>query len=118
MSFPARRLRRLRRTPALRRLVSEVRLSVDDLVAPLFVREGVDAPVPVPSLPGVVQHTRESLRKEVRELADFGIPAVILFGVPAHKDPEGSEAWNPDGIVQLALSDLRDEVGDSLVLMA
>ena len=93
-------------------------MAVDDLVAPLFVREGIDAPAPVPSLPGVVQHTRESLRKEVRELADLGLPAVILFGVPARKDAQGSEAWNPDGIVQVALRDLRDEVGDSLVLMA
>jgi porphobilinogen synthase len=118
MGFPARRLRRLRRTPALRRLVAETRLTVDDLVAPLFVREGIDAPAPVPSLPGVVQHTRESLRKEVRELADLGIPAVVLFGVPARKDAQGSEAWNRDGIVQAALRDLRDEVGDSLVLMA
>ncbi len=111
-------MRRLRRTPALRRLVAETRLSVDDLVAPLFVREDISSPAPVPSLPGVVQHTRESLRKEVRELASLGIPAVILFGIPARKDAEGSEAWNPDGIVQLALRDLRDEVGDSLVLMA
>ena len=118
MAFPARRMRRLRRTPALRRLVAEARVSVDDLVAPLFVREGIEAPEPVPSLPGVVQHTRESLRKEVRELADLGLPAVILFGVPANKDPQGSEAWNPEGIVQVALRDLRDEVGDSLVLMA
>jgi porphobilinogen synthase len=98
--------------------VAEARLSVDDLVAPLFVREGIDQPVPVGSLPGVVQHTRESLRKEVAELAALGVPGVILFGVPAHKDAEGSEAWNPDGIVQLALRDLRDEVGDGLVLMA
>src|SRR5207253_1290161 len=118
MGYPARRLRRLRRTPALRRLVAEARLSVDDLVAPLFVREGIDSPVPVPSLPGVVQHTRESLRKEVRELTDLGVPAVILFGVPTRKDAEGSEAWNPNGIVQLALRDLREEVGDSLVVMA
>jgi len=118
VAFPARRMRRLRRTPALRRLVAEARVSVDDLVAPLFVREGIEAPEPVPSLPGVVQHTRESLRKEVRELADLGLPAVILFGVPANKDPQGSEAWNPEGIVQVALRDLRDEVGDSLVLMA
>jgi porphobilinogen synthase len=118
VGFPARRLRRLRRTPALRRLVAEARLSVDDLVAPLFVREGIDAPVPVSSLPGVVQHTRESLRKEVRELADLGIPAVILFGVPASKDATGSGAWDPNGIVQLALQDLRDEVGDQIVLMA
>ena len=118
MTFPERRLRRLRRTPALRRMVAETRLSVDDLVAPLFVREGVDAPVPITSLPGVVQHTRESLRKEVRALADLGVPAVILFGVPASKDAVGSSAWDPDGIVQLALRDVRDEVGDRLVVMA
>src|SRR5438270_481448 len=118
MAFPARRMRRLRRTPALRRLVAEARVAVDDLVAPLFVREDISSPVPVTSLPGVVQHTRESLRKEVRELAGLGVPAVILFGIPAHKDPQGSEAWNREGIVQAALCDLRDEVGDSLVLMA
>ena len=118
MTFPQTRLRRLRRTPALRRLVAETRLGVDDLVAPLFVREGIDDPVPVPSLPGVVQHTRESLRKEVAELVDLGIDAVILFGVPATKDPEGSGASDPDGIVQVALRDLRDDLGDRVVLMA
>jgi porphobilinogen synthase len=118
VSFPQRRLRRLRRTPAFRRLVAETRLGVDDLVAPLFVREGIDEPQPIASLPGVAQHTRDSLRKEVRELASLGLPAVILFGVPAHKDAEGSGAWDPDGIVQVALRDLRDEVGDDLVLMA
>ena len=117
-SFPERRLRRLRRTPALRRLVAETRLSVDDLVAPLFVREGITEPQPIASLPGVVQHTRESLRKEVAELAALGIPGVILFGVPATKDDEGSGAWDPQGIVQLALADLRTEVGDALVLIA
>jgi porphobilinogen synthase len=113
-----RRPRRLRRTPALRRLVAEARLSVDDLVAPLFVREGIDEPAPIASLPGVVQHTRESLRKEVASLADLGIPGVILFGVPSSKDPVGSGAWDPDGIVQLALRDLRDEVGDGVALFA
>ena len=118
MTFPTRRLRRLRRTPALRRMVAEVRLGVDDLVAPLFVREGISEPEPIVSLPGVVQHTRDSLRKEVAELAELGVPAVILFGVPARKDPQGSGAWDPDGIVQVALRDLRDEVGDRLVLMA
>src|SRR5262245_7259314 len=111
-------MRRLRATPALRRLVAETHLRVDDLVAPLFVREGVDEPQPIGSLPGVVQHTRESLRKEVAELAALGVPAVILFGVPLRKDAEGSEAWNPEGIVQLALRDLREDVGDQLVLMA
>jgi len=118
VTFPQRRLRRLRRTPALRRLVAETRLGVDDLIAPLFVREGIDQPVPIPSLPGVVQHTRASLRREVAELRSLGVGAVILFGVPAYKDPEGSQAWAADGIVQVALRDLRDDVGDDLVLMA
>jgi porphobilinogen synthase len=118
MSFPARRLRRLRRTPTLRRMVAETRLSVDDLVAPLFVREGIDQPNPITSLPGVVQHTRESLVKEARALAELGIPALVLFGVPAVKDAEGSGAWDPDGIVQVALRDLRHELGDSIVLIA
>ena len=116
--FPDRRLRRLRRTPALRRLVAETRLGVDDLVAPLFVREGIGEPQPIASLPGVVQHTRESLVKEVRELAELGVPAVILFGVPRAKDAVGSGAWAPDGVVQVALRDVRDEVGDRLALMA
>jgi porphobilinogen synthase len=118
VAFPQRRLRRLRRTPALRRLVAETRLSVDDLIVPLFVREGVDHPQEISSLPGVVQHTRESLRKEVHELADMGVPAVILFGIPAAKDAEGSGAWDPEGIVQVALRDLRADMGDDLVLMA
>jgi porphobilinogen synthase len=111
-------MRRLRATPALRRLVAGTRLSVDDLVAPLFLREGIDAPHPIASMPGVVQHTRESLRKEVRALADLGVPAVILFGVPAAKTDDGSAAWDPAGIAQLGLADIRDEVGDELVVMA
>jgi porphobilinogen synthase len=118
MPFPEQRSQRLRRTSALRRLVAQTQLSVDDLVAPLFVKEGIDAPEPVASMPGVVQHTQESLRKEVRALADLGIPAVILFGVPARKDALGSAASDPDGVVQVALRSLRDEVGDDLVLIA
>jgi porphobilinogen synthase len=117
VSFPERRLRRLRRTPALRRLVAEHRVTVDDLVAPLFVKEGIDAPEPVASMPGVVQHTQESLRKEARVLCDLGIPAVMLFGVPARKDAMGSQADAANGVVQVALRNLRDEVGDDLVLM-
>ena len=93
-------------------------MSVDDLVAPLFVREDVDEPRPIASLPGVVQHSRESLRKEVAELGSLGIPGVILFGIPATRDAEGSGAWDPDGIVQVALRDLRDDVGDAMVVMA
>jgi porphobilinogen synthase len=118
VSFPEHRLRRLRRTPALRRLVAEHRLSVDDLVAPLFVKEGIDAAEAVVSMPGVMQHTHETLRKEVRALADLGVPAVMLFGIPGHKDARGSQADAADGVVQVALRTLRDEVGDSLVLMA
>lgn len=98
-------------------MVSETHLRPEDLVAPLFVREGIDEPQPIGSLPGQSQHTRASLRAEVRELVQLGVPAVVLFGVPASKDPEGSEAWNPDGIVQLALQDLRDDHGDDIVLI-
>lgn len=116
--FPLSRPRRLRRTSALRELVAETRLHVNDLVAPLFVREGIDAPVPIASLPGVMQHSRASLRQEVRALADLGVRAIILFGVPASKDPMGSGAFDPNGIVQVALRDLRDDLGDELVLMA
>jgi porphobilinogen synthase len=102
----------------MRRLTAETKLSVDDLVAPLFVKAGINEPEPVGSMPGVVQHTQESLRKEVRALAGLGVPGVILFGVPSHKDPRGSGADDPNGVVQVALRQLRDEVGDSLVLMA
>jgi len=111
-------MRRLRRTPALRRLVAETTLGVDDLVAPLFVREGIDAPVAIASLPGVVQHSVDSLRAEVESLAGLGVPAVMLFGVPSTKDPEGSGAWNPEGIVPRALAALRHDIGDDIVLMA
>ena len=117
MSFPQQRPRRLRRTAALRRLVAEHQLVVDDLVAPLFVKEGIDYPEPVVSMPGVLQHTQESLRKEVRALADLGVPAIVLFGIPEHKDARGSGADAADGVVQVALRNLRDEVGDALVLM-
>ncbi|NNE72049.1 MAG: porphobilinogen synthase [Acidimicrobiales bacterium] len=118
VTFPQRRLRRLRRTPALRRLVAETRLGVDDLIAPLFVREGIAEPQPIASLPGVVQHTQDSLRAEVESLRTLGVPAVILFGVPEHKDAEGSESWNPDGVVQVALRNLRADMGPDLVVMA
>src|SRR3954454_9772086 len=111
-------MRRLRRTPALRRLVAEHRVRVDDLVAPLFVKQGIDAPEPIVSMPGVVQHTQESLRKEARALADLGVPAVMLFGIPAEKDARGSQADAADGVVQVALRTLRDEVGDGTVLMS
>ena len=118
MTFPARRLRRLRRTPALRRLVAETTVTPSDLIAPLFVREDIDEPQPIGSLPGIMQHSQESLRKEVNELANLGISGVILFGLPARKDPVGSEAWNPDGVVQVALRNLRDDHGSELAIIA
>lgn len=118
MPFPEQRPRRLRRTSAWRRLVAETRVDIDDLVAPLFVKEGLTDPEPVASMPGVVQHTVESLRKEVRALAGLGIPAVVLFGVPATKDARGSGADDPDGVLAVALRALRDEVGDDVVLVA
>ena len=102
----------------MRELVAQTRLHVSDLVAPLFVREGISEPQPIASLPGVVQHTRESLRREVAELADMGVKAIMLFGVPATKDAVGSQAWAPEGIVQSALRDLAADVGDRMVLMA
>jgi len=118
MSFPQRRLRRLRRTPALRRMVAETRLTPDDLIAPLFVREGITEPQPIASIPGVMQHSLGSLRAEVADLVGLGVPGVILFGVPETKDDIGSGAWNPDGIVQIALRELRDTFGDRVVLMS
>jgi porphobilinogen synthase len=99
-------------------MVAETRLSVDDLIAPLFVREDIEQPEPIASLPGVVQHSRASLVKEAQRLSYLGIPAVVLFGVPSEKDSVGSEAWNPEGIVQLAIADLKDQLGDAMVVIA
>lgn len=99
-------------------MVAETRLTPDDLIAPLFVREGITEPQPITSIPGVMQHTLGSLRAEVADLVGLGVPGVILFGVPETKDDIGSGAWNPDGIVQIALRELRDTFGDRVVLMS
>jgi porphobilinogen synthase len=112
------RPRRLRRTDAMREMVAETRLHPRQVVAPLFVREGIDAPVPISSLPGVMQHTRASLREEVAALADLGVGAVILFGVPSTKDVIGTGAFHPEGIVQAALGDVREVIDDRMVVMA
>jgi porphobilinogen synthase len=116
--FPVARPRRLRRSAALRRLVTSARVHPADLVLPLFVKEAIGEPQPVVSMPGVLQHTRDSLRKAVADAVDAGVGGVILFGIPAAKDARGSAADNPDGIVQLALRDLAAEVGHETVLMA
>jgi len=102
----------------MRRLVAESSLGIDDLVAPLFVRESIDAPVPIASLPGVSQHTVASLVLEAKRLASLGIGALVLFGVPTCKDPVGSGASDRDGVVQIALRQLRDGLGDEMVLIA
>jgi porphobilinogen synthase len=116
--FPAQRPRRLRRTPAIRRLVAETTLAPSNFVAPLFVAEGLSEPNPIQSLPGHVQHTISSLHDEVKGLLGAGVTGVILFGVPATKDEFGSAAWDRDGIAQVALRSLRDAFGDDVVLMA
>jgi porphobilinogen synthase len=116
--FPAARPRRLRRTAAMRRLVAPVSVRPADLVLPLFVKEGIAEPHPVGSMPGVVQHTRDSLRKAAAEAVDAGVGGLILFGIPAVKDARGSAADDPRGIIQLALADLADEVGNDTVLLA
>jgi porphobilinogen synthase len=118
MGFPTHRPRRLRRTPALRALVRETSLEPSDLIAPLFVKEGIDEPVAIASMPGQHQHTVESLRKEAAEIRARGVLAFILFGVPSHKDLEGSEAWNPHGIAQRAIRALADDFGDDAVVIA
>jgi len=108
----------LRRTAALRRLVAETSLAPDDLVAPLFVAEGLDEPRPIASLPGQFQHSFESLVAEVRDLRGAGVGGVILFGVPEVKDDLGRGAYDPAGVAQVALARLRDTIGDDLVVMA
>jgi porphobilinogen synthase len=118
MPYPHSRPRRMRRNLALRTLVRETDLVPRHLIAPLFVKEGIDEPLPIPSMPGQLQHTLESLRKEAREIASRGVTSFVLFGVPARKDAEGSEAWNPEGIAQLGLRALREELGPDHVLVA
>ena len=118
MPFPQQRPRRLRRTPALRELVRETDVRPSDLIAPLFVKEPIDEPVPIASMPGQMQHTIESLRKEAAEIRELGVLAFVLFGVPERKDAEGSEAWNPDGIGQRAVAALREDFGDDAVVIA
>ncbi|GAA4557350.1 porphobilinogen synthase [Pseudonocardia xishanensis] len=118
MGFPVQRPRRLRSTPALRRLVAETELRPRHLVLPMFVREGAAEPTPIASMPGVVQHTRDSLRKAAVEAVQRGVGGIMLFGVPEQHDAVGSGATDPDGILNVALRDLRAELGDDTVLMS
>jgi porphobilinogen synthase len=111
-------MRRLRRSAAMRRLVADTTVAVDDLVAPVFVREGIAEPKPIPTMPGVVQHTIDSVVVEAKHSVQLGIPALVLFGVPERKDSRGTGASDQDGIAQRALRAVRDAVGDGLVLVA
>jgi porphobilinogen synthase len=118
MPFPTHRPRRLRTTPAVRRLVAETDLRPRHLVLPMFVKEGAREPVPITSMPGVVQHTRDSLRKAAVEAVDAGVGGLMLFGVPEQRDARGSGGVDPEGVLNLALADVRAEVGDATVLMS
>ncbi|WP_214407188.1 porphobilinogen synthase [Pseudonocardia lacus] len=118
MGFPVQRPRRLRTTAAMRRLVAETDLRPRHLVLPLFVKEGATEPVPIASMPGVVQHSRESLRKAAVEAVAAGVGGLMVFGVPERKDATGSAGVDPDGVLNTALRDLRAEVGDDTVIMA
>ncbi|WP_432248405.1 porphobilinogen synthase [Streptomyces sanyensis] len=119
-SFPGARPRRLRTTPAMRRMVAETRLHPSDLILPAFVREGIAEPVPIQAMPGVVQHTRDTLRKAAVEACEAGVAGIMLFGVPedAKKDALGTAGTDPEGILQVAIRDVRAEVGDDLVVMS
>jgi porphobilinogen synthase len=117
MAYPDSRPRRLRHSAALRRLVEETRPAPAELVLPMFIREGLTEPRPVASLPGVVQHTRESLRKAAAEAVSAGVGGLMLFGVPDQRDPVGSGATDPDGILNVAIRDVIAEVGSGTVVM-
>ncbi|MER0241463.1 porphobilinogen synthase [Streptomyces sp. HSW2009] len=119
-SFPGARPRRLRTTPAMRRMVAETRLHPAELILPAFIREGISEPAPISAMPGVVQHTRDTLRKAAAEAVAAGVGAIMLFGVPEDhkKDAVGTPGTDPDGILQVALRDVRAEVGDDLIVMS
>jgi porphobilinogen synthase len=118
MSYPDVRPRRLRRTAAMRRLVTETRVAPAELVLPMFIREGLTEPRPIASMPGVVQHSRDSLRKAVAEAASAGVGGIMLFGVPSTKDEIGSGGTDPSGVLNVAIRDVVAEVGDSTVVMS
>ena len=118
MSFPTERPRRLRSRPALRRLARETQIATQDLIYPLFVRDAIDEPQPIAAMPGHHQHTLDSLTREAEAAIRVGVRSFVLFGIPAQKDAQGSEAWADDGIVQRALRRLRDAFGPDALLIA
>ena len=117
-TFPSYRPRRLRRTSGLRRAFAEAEINPGDMIAPLFLKQDIDRPIPISAMPGHSQHNLESMLKEARELASLGVAGVILFGIPSHKDAQGSQSHAPDGITQVGLRALKDELGDDFVVIA
>lgn len=118
MSFPNHRPRRLRTTPAMRRLTAEHRLAATELILPAFIREGLAEPKPITSMPGVVQHTSDSLKRAAAEAVELGVGGIMLFGIPSVRDAEGTASLDPDGVLNAAIRDVRAEVGDELVIMS
>lgn len=118
MPFPQTRPRRLRTTPAIRRLVAEHRLAASELILPVFIREDLTEPAPIGSMPGVVQHTADSLKRAAIQAAEQGLGGIMLFGIPAHRDSTGSAALEPEGVLNAAIRNIRAEVGDDLVVMS
>ncbi|MGP5226582.1 MULTISPECIES: porphobilinogen synthase [Micrococcaceae] len=118
MSFPAHRPRRLRTTPAMRRLVAEVDLAPRQLILPTFIREDLTEPQPITSMPGVVQHTTDSLKRAAVEAVELGLGGFMMFGIPAHRDATGSAGIDPEGVLNRAIADVRAEVGDDIVIMS
>ena len=112
MSFPHHRPRRLRTTPAMRRLTAEHRLAPAELILPAFIREGLSEPNPIASMPGVVQHTTDTLKRAAAEAVELGVGGIMLFGIPAARDAEGTASLDPDGVLNKAIRDVRAEVGD------
>ncbi|WP_458111461.1 porphobilinogen synthase [Arthrobacter sp. R1-13] len=118
MSFPNQRPRRLRTTPAMRRMTAEHRLAPAELILPAFIREGLSEPNPIASMPGVVQHTTGSLKRAAAEAAELGVGGIMLFGIPSERDAEGSASLDPNGVLNKAIRDVRSEIGDELVVMS
>ncbi|WP_400160359.1 porphobilinogen synthase [Arthrobacter sp. BPSS-3] len=118
MSFPTHRPRRLRTTPAMRRLTAEHRLNAAELILPAFIREGLTEPNPIASMPGVQQHTTDSLKRAAAEAVELGVGGIMLFGIPAERDARGTASLDPEGVLNKAIRDVRAEVGDELVVMS
>ena len=118
MSFPTHRPRRLRTTPAMRRLTAEHRLAASELILPAFIREGLTEPNPIASMPGVQQHTTDTLKRAAAEAVELGVGGIMLFGIPAVRDPAGTASLDPDGVLNKAIRDVRAEVGDGFVIMS